>query len=975
MTTGEAAASSDGVGASAPCFVSDGPIGDDASALGTVDHGRFERRQLIGIGGMGQVTVVYDRALRREVALKEPAPGHDAALLEEARRAASLEHPGIVPILDSGVDESGRPWYTMRLLRGRSLQDALGSEAEMVKRLSYVRALLSAAQAVAYAHSRGVVHRDLTPANILLGEPGEVFVIDWGLAAAQGARGGGGTRGYRAPEQASGAPADARADVYGLGAILFTICAGASLAAGVSLPKHTPPELAAVIHRATALSPADRYADARDFAADISAWLDGRLVSVHPYSLWERVLRFAAANRAALAVVCSAAMVLAVSSGLQYGAMVRERDRALAAEVVATTRLGVAIAGQAAEAFQEGRLGDAAVLAAQASSLIGEGSPVARARAVGVLAGVHAGRLPESRELVVAPTGCEDIRLGIGGYVCIGADSASAWSWSKSALSQWEGRWADAVWSDHGVVGLGYDGTVHSMRGTYRLPPGVRPFRLAIGGGTLAAASGGVLWSLSLKDGSTRTGPVPCAPGERLLGTAVDAGGRLAVACSSQDVFVGAADALVRARARLPHPAAVAWVEGDLLVGTISGEVVRMSLDGAEVWRASLGHAAVVDIGLAGADLVWVRTPRSTSLLDARSGVLRTALPPSRVAPVVDENGWLRAVSVTGEIRAWRLPMRWAAVRVTTPSGLSAVAVSPDGSEVALGGRATSVTIWRIADGAVRRESLAEGVVKSFSWGADGLRATVSGSNTTMLVTPDGPVVDQRRPSVYRRIGSLPGGQLISLPYGDSPHVWDDATGGVRVLNEIPECVDLGAGPESAALLDIEGGVWVLNGADGRWLRVVTVPSAQAVDVGALGRVVVAASDRMVMVNGDGTSGWEVSLDGRSVLDVAWSPDGALIATGSIDGTADVWHAEDGGLLATLAGHADRLSALEFSPDGAWLVTASWDQSARLWFMEPVLSPPSPAEVETMWGASFVDGEGQGRGDHTGRGSAPQPAR
>ncbi len=227
--------SSDGVGASDPGFVSDALPGSAG-----VDTRRYERRQLVGVGGMGRVTVVYDHVLRREVALKEPASGHDNALLEEARRAASLEHPGIVPVLDAGVDATGRPWYTMRLLRGRPLEEALRAEADLAGRLGHVRALLSASEAIAYAHARGVVHRDVTPANVLLGGLGEVVVIDWGLAAAQGARGGGGTRGYRAPEQEAGAPADARADVYALGAILFRLCAGVPMTAGKTLPSDTP---------------------------------------------------------------------------------------------------------------------------------------------------------------------------------------------------------------------------------------------------------------------------------------------------------------------------------------------------------------------------------------------------------------------------------------------------------------------------------------------------------------------------------------------------------------------------------------------------------------------------------------------------------------------------------------------------------------------------------------------------------------
>ncbi len=919
--------------------------------------GRYERRQLVGVGGMGRVTVVYDRVLQREVALKEPAFGHDAILLEEARRAAALEHPGIVPVLDAGTDAAGRPWYTMRLLRGRPLEEALRDEPDLAGRLGYVRALLGASEAVAYAHARGIVHRDVTPANVLVGELGEVCVIDWGLSALQGTRGSGGTRGYRAPEQQAGAGADARADVYALGAILFRLCAGVPPLNDSPLPASTPPELAAIVARAMAPLPTDRYPDARAFAADLAAWLDGHRVSAHAYSTWELLRRFATTYRVPLAVALLALVVLGLTSSLQYLATVRERDRAIAAEHAATIRLGLALSTQAVEAFRSDRLGDAAVLAAYAYTQLDGGEPAvaqARASALGVLAGIDAGEAPEALSVAPLPAECDAVRLHADGYVCLGADGATEWSWTGEVKGVWPGQWVDAASGSLGVFLLGFDGTVRMGGDTLALPPGFRPDRRSLGGAHLVSVAGAPLSTFSLRDGVVSGQVMPCSAGERVLAAVADPVGRIAVACSSQDVYVGMANALVRVNARLPHPSMVAWLEGDLLVGTIHGEVLRIALDGTERWRTSIGDAAILDVGPAGDTLVWARTPRSTTLLDRRSGVLRTVLPALRAAPVVSPDGVFHAITTDKMLHAWRLPARWPGVRVFTPAGLSVVTVSPDGTEVALGGGATSVARWRIADGSVRWDTVPDGVVKGFAWSADGLRATFSGSNTTLLLTPNGPRVDPLRPTVYRRLGTLANGRLLAVPYWGSPIVWKDAAAPEEKLSEVPECHDLGAGADGAALLDVEGGVWSLGNAGTRPLRRAKLPDARAVDAGPGGRIVVAAADLLVMLGPAGETVVEVPLDGRTVLDVAWSLDGTLVATGNLDGTADVWRAQDGALLATLAGHSDRVATLEFSPDGNSLITGSWDHSARRWSLQALRSPPSPAEEEARWGASVA---------------------
>jgi serine/threonine protein kinase len=248
------------------------------------------------------VYAVVDTALGRTVARKELLDGADAGRLRrEARVTASLEHPGIVPVYDAGEDAHGRPWYTMRVASRHTLADAIAEAGGASRRrVALVRRVLAAAEAVAYAHTRGVVHRDLKPANILVGEHGETQVADWGLAVSVGDGATGptalpvGTPAWMSPEQAAGAPADPRFDVYALGAILLAVATGrppfhdlpssevlAALRRGEALaprPEDGPAELVAIARQALAADPSQRYAGAGAFAEELARWLDGERV-------------------------------------------------------------------------------------------------------------------------------------------------------------------------------------------------------------------------------------------------------------------------------------------------------------------------------------------------------------------------------------------------------------------------------------------------------------------------------------------------------------------------------------------------------------------------------------------------------------------------------------------------------------------------------------------------------------------------
>ena len=215
---------------------------------------RYRETGSLGRGGMGRVDAVDDRWLGREVARKETLtndPALEGRLRNEARVTARLEHPGIVPVYDLGRTDDGRLYYTMRLVRGRSLSDAIEEASTPTQRMALVRHVLDACHAVAYAHSHGVIHRDLKPENILVGAFGETQVADWGLAfelselpLSEVA----GTPGWMAPEQEQGR-CDARSDVWALGRLLGAV--------GVEST-----ELNAIVARATEADPTSAHADA-----------------------------------------------------------------------------------------------------------------------------------------------------------------------------------------------------------------------------------------------------------------------------------------------------------------------------------------------------------------------------------------------------------------------------------------------------------------------------------------------------------------------------------------------------------------------------------------------------------------------------------------------------------------------------------------------------------------------------------------
>jgi serine/threonine-protein kinase len=300
---------------------------------------RYEDLGPIAGGTFGEVRRVRDTLLDRVVAMKLLRAEHASVphvrqrFLVEAKITGQLQHPGIVALHDRGELPDGRLWFTMKEVRGRTLDDVIrelhavsgpsgwGMTAEGWTFRRLVDAFARIAQAMAYAHSRRVVHRDLKPANLMVGEFGEVLIMDWGLArrldAAEPAEGGPsgppekslsagmthhgdilGTPAFMPPEQARGDIAlhGPASDVYSLGAVLYRLLTGKApyrgdsgdevllaLIAGPPLPVSeaarggppVPAELCAVVERAMQREIRERYDSAEVLAAEVVAWLDG----------------------------------------------------------------------------------------------------------------------------------------------------------------------------------------------------------------------------------------------------------------------------------------------------------------------------------------------------------------------------------------------------------------------------------------------------------------------------------------------------------------------------------------------------------------------------------------------------------------------------------------------------------------------------------------------------------------------------
>jgi len=369
-------------------------------------YGRYKLKGEIDRGGQGAILRVWDEDLRRNLAMKimlgqveiehtGETPAVDSKtlgrFLEEAQVTGQLDHPGIVPVHELGLDAEGRVYFTMKLVKGESLAaifEKVRSGEDGWNQTRALGVLLKVCEAMAYAHDKGVIHRDLKPANIMVGSFGEVYVMDWGLARIMGRedkkdirikpvnttieirsdrRDEGqtpdsplitmdgdvvGTPAYMSPEQAMGDldQVGPQSDVYSMGAVLYELLAGhmpyvlpgmlinnyavwSRVQAGPPEPLHVwtpkaPLELVAICQRAMERRCEDRYVDTQTFADDLRAFLEGHVVRAYRTGPVVEFSKWVRRNRAAAAGLLVFVGAIAAVSWVQYrGRLVAEAER------------------------------------------------------------------------------------------------------------------------------------------------------------------------------------------------------------------------------------------------------------------------------------------------------------------------------------------------------------------------------------------------------------------------------------------------------------------------------------------------------------------------------------------------------------------------------------------------------------------------------------------------------------------------
>lgn len=316
-----------------------------------ISIGRYELGEVVGRGGFGVVHRAYDATLRRDVALKRPRPGAVETpeaverFLREARAAAGLRHPHIVPIHDAGQDD-GELYLVSDLIEGRNLAVELAARRPDFRRSAGWIADL--AEALQHAHTLGLIHRDVKPSNVLIDAEDHVYLTDFGLAKSDGGdatlTADGqviGTPAYMAPEQAeAGRTIDVRTDVYALGAILYELLTGSRPFAGAGpillarireeeprpprrLDPTIPRDLETICVKCLSKSSDDRYATAGALADDLRRYLAGRPIVGRPVPAWERAVKWARRRPSTAALL----VLLAVSALGLLGLVLYEFDR------------------------------------------------------------------------------------------------------------------------------------------------------------------------------------------------------------------------------------------------------------------------------------------------------------------------------------------------------------------------------------------------------------------------------------------------------------------------------------------------------------------------------------------------------------------------------------------------------------------------------------------------------------------------
>lgn len=896
------------------------------------DESRYRVLRPLAKGGLGEVFIALDQGLHREVALKliQPHLARDeqslARFLVEAEVTGRLEHPGIVPVYALGWHDDGRPYYSMRFVRGDTLKEAIdrfhagaGFSGPLLGFRQLLARFVTVCNVVAYAHSRGVLHRDLKPANIMLGDFGETLVLDWGLAKIVGMKEPVGTNGskshiiapstgssveptvlgakfgtpqFMSPEQALGdhdrvGPAS---DVYSLGATLYTLLAGEPpfegtgrqeeilerVAGGTFAPprsvrREIPDALEKICLKAMALRPEDRYATAGALADDLEHWLADEPIASIRETRGARLSRWERRNRMLIRVGgAGLAAALLVSQLAVWRISQARRGESLALAAEQTQRQRAEQAGRRAERGEREARRLAAGLLFERGQAFGEQGDYARSLLWLARALAGAGDDPELARVVRTGLGDGVRRVNRLGAVLGDPDPSNLVAVSPDGLRI-------AVGDASRTIRL-YDRTGALVAGPIPARGRPRALRFLPGGGPLLVGlTDGRIDRLDLVRGTFADGAI--AHGAALTELEVTPDGRT------------------------------------LLTAGLDGRVRR--------WDLASGRRLEPDLELG-------------------SGVIGLAISP--------DGAWFLAGTESSGARLATVKSGEAiGPALEQPGRVQIVAFAPDGRLALTAGSDHAIRLWDLPAGTQSRGPIDFGTpVTAAAFSPDGAVLAVAGfhtaarlySTTARLEIPGQPRFLAHSNYVNRLAFDPTGELLVTGSLDRTARVWD-VRAGELIGNELAHATRLRqvrftADRRSVVTLEQSGAVRLWDLSINRDLvrdEALGGP-VLAVACSGDGRAYAAAGEQGVARVWASESGQPIGVPmehGKRVWDIAFDPTGSRLLSGCESGEARLWEVATGRLRLPPLVHDGPVVAVAVSADGTLLLTGSRDRTARLW--------------------------------------------